>query len=658
MAQRFRDHDWGASAVGPPEDWGESLRTLVGVMLNASQPMFIVWGPERSTLYNDAYAEILADKHPALGEPFDQVWHEIWEHELEPAVTRAYAGEALHMEDVQLTMMRKGYPEETHFAFSYTPVRGSGGTVEGFFCPCLEITEQVLEQRRVELRSTITKRLRGMKEPEEIRAMAAALIGAHLHVDEVLYARLDSDHGHAVLEPAWTAAGELAPPSNFRLRDIGGALAAELIQGRSLFTPDAQSDPRLAAPVPRKRIRRAGVRAALIVPLRRDERIYAALLLLGREPRIWHASDVSLVEEMAARIAEACQRTRLERRRRTDEARLRETSESLALATAASELGSGTWDFAARTINLDERGRRILGLSPAEDRVSHWIARIHPDDRQRLHEELRSCRAEGRPFDLRYRVVHPDQTVRHIHGTGMMESDDRGEPLFATGFMRDVTEIVEAEQHQNLLIAELDHRVKNILALVQSIAQMSLRTGNGSLAAGSETFLGRIRALAHSHALLARGRWKGAALRDLIATVAQPYQGLQSDRIAMVGEHLHIGPKAAQTLALTIHELFANAAKHGALSSPGGTITIAWETPADGAERRLVLSWQERGGPDATAVPQSRGFGLLMIEGSLAYELQGKVQMDFTPAGLSATFALPIEKLTAYGASAFEPAFA
>ncbi|KKC27930.1 diguanylate cyclase [Sphingomonas sp. SRS2] len=143
-----RAYDWSNSPLGLPEAWPQPLKTLVELLLTANQPMFVVWGAERTLLYNDGYAEILARKHPAaLGGDFLDVWSEIRD-DLIPIVEQAYAGTAVQMDDIELLMLRKGYPEETHFAFSYTPVRDEEGMVAGFLCPCIEITEQVLSERR------------------------------------------------------------------------------------------------------------------------------------------------------------------------------------------------------------------------------------------------------------------------------------------------------------------------------------------------------------------------------------------------------------------------------------------------------------------------------------------------------------------------------
>lgn len=139
----FRSLDWSATPLGPPDDWSVELKTLTNVMLGSLQPMLIVWGPSQTTLYNDGYAAMCGQRHPAaFGKPFQSLWHDIWD-QVEPIISAAYAGEGTAMDDIEFTMHRNGYPEETHFAFSYTPVRDPWGTVLGMFCACTEITAQV-----------------------------------------------------------------------------------------------------------------------------------------------------------------------------------------------------------------------------------------------------------------------------------------------------------------------------------------------------------------------------------------------------------------------------------------------------------------------------------------------------------------------------------
>ncbi len=142
-----RAKDWSDTPLGSPRGWPQPLKTLVGVMLAADQPMFVAWGPHHILLYNDRYASMLSDRHPAaLGRAFFEVWPEVRD-ELMPLFDQVSSGEPVHMNDIELMLDRPGRSREAHFAFSYTPVRDETGAVVGLFCPCVETTEQVLTER-------------------------------------------------------------------------------------------------------------------------------------------------------------------------------------------------------------------------------------------------------------------------------------------------------------------------------------------------------------------------------------------------------------------------------------------------------------------------------------------------------------------------------
>lgn len=146
---RLRAADWSRHPLGAPAGWPVQLKTLVAVMLGASQPMFVAWGAERTILYNDGYAGIVGERHPrALGAPFAQVWHDIMA-DVGPILDRAFDGVATHMDDIAFLLPRNGRREEAHFSFSHTPVRDDAGDVVGMFCACTETTRQVLDERRL-----------------------------------------------------------------------------------------------------------------------------------------------------------------------------------------------------------------------------------------------------------------------------------------------------------------------------------------------------------------------------------------------------------------------------------------------------------------------------------------------------------------------------
>ncbi|WP_435170891.1 PAS domain-containing protein [Falsirhodobacter sp. 1013] len=172
----LRALDWENNPLGPPSEWPQELITVMGIAMASAQPVLIVWGPEQITLYNDGYAQMCGNRHPAaLGRPFRELWFDIW-NQVEPIITAAYRGTSTSMDDIEFTMHRKGYPEETHFAFSYNPVRDRAGKVVGMFCPCTEITAAVAlrDAQRVE-RS-------GFLQVIEVALGAVALLSGPDHV--------------------------------------------------------------------------------------------------------------------------------------------------------------------------------------------------------------------------------------------------------------------------------------------------------------------------------------------------------------------------------------------------------------------------------------------------------------------------------------------
>jgi PAS domain S-box-containing protein len=194
---------------------------------------------------------------------------------------------------------------------------------------------------------------------------------------------------------------------------------------------------------------------------------------------------------------------------------------------------------------------------------------------------------------------------------------------------RDISARKAAEAHQQLLVQELAHRVKNTLAVVQGIAARSLADGR-PLAEARDVLTRRLRALASAHTLLLESGWRGASLRALAETVLAPY----GHQVTVSGEDVTLTPRAALTLSLVLHELATNAAKHGALSVPEGRAAVGWELSGPPGATSLSLSWRETGGPPV-ALPARRGFGRVLIEQAVAHELGGRARLEFGPQGVS-----------------------
>ena len=236
-------------------------------------------------------------------------------------------------------------------------------------------------------------------------------------------------------------------------------------------------------------------------------------------------------------------------------------------------------------------------------------------------------------FELEHRVLRIDGSAGWIQSRAIPLLDADGEIAEWCGMASDVTERRRAEEHRKMLMAELDHRVKNTLAAVQSLAAWTLAPDARHMA-----LRGRLAALAHAHNLLAASQWEGAGLAGVVEAALAPYRG---ERVALAGPDVRLGPQAAQTLSMALHELATNAAKYGALSSSQGRLEVAWQVAPCADGRRLTLTWQETGGPPVRK-PERTGFGSKLIEQGLAYELDGEAELDYRPEGLRCRLAIPL----------------
>jgi two-component sensor histidine kinase len=201
---------------------------------------------------------------------------------------------------------------------------------------------------------------------------------------------------------------------------------------------------------------------------------------------------------------------------------------------------------------------------------------------------------------------------------------------------REIAERRQAEQHRQLLMNELNHRVKNTLATVQSIAAQTLRAA-GLEAAARQALDARLVALSNAHNLLMEENWVGATLQEVVEAALRPHETPDAPRFRVAaGPDIRLSPKTALALAMALHELSTNAVKHGALSQPGGRVELSWEMRPNGGETHFLMQWRERGGPPVSP-PRKAGFGTRLIERGLAAELGGTVRLAYEAEGLVCT---------------------
>ncbi|WP_309092034.1 PAS domain-containing protein [Phenylobacterium sp.] len=592
VASRLAAIDWSESSLGPVASWPASLRTLVDLLLGSKQPMFVAWGDEKTLIYNDAYAEILAAKHPsALARPFLEVWSEIRE-ELEPIVAQAFAGDPVHMDDITLVMHRRGFPEETHFAFSYTPVFGDDDTVLGFFCVCTEITAQVLSERRLAEETARQRRLFEqapgfiviLRSPahtfEFVNAAYRRLFGDRDYIGRDardLFPELEGQEFFDLLDRVWST-GE---------RIVARDVTARVDDGRG------------------------GVRELHL------DFIYEPVLDERGQVTGIFCEGHDVTETYRAQLA------------------LKSSEERFRTALQIQTVGAIYFDMEGRLTDANDAFLRMAGYSRAELEAGRltWQAMTPPEwiaDSERAFAELKA-RGETTPYEKEY----------------LRKDGSRWWALFAakllpdgTGFefVLDITDRKRAEAHLQLVAMELNHRVKNNLATVQSIVRQALRRDADPLQA-REALLDRISALAAAHDILTREQWEGAPLDELARGVLTPLAG--DHRLTLEGPRAVLSPKTAISVSMAFHELGTNALKYGALSAPGGRVSISW-TRAPTAADAVLLTWRESDGPPVQP-PRREGFGSRLLKSGLSAELGGPVEIRYAPDGVQATLHIPVE---------------
>lgn len=343
-----------------------------------------------------------------------------------------------------------------------------------------------------------------------------------------------------------------------------------------------------------------------------------------------HAADGS-IEAVLATLRDVTERSAHEDRTRRNERRLR------AIGNASSSIiYRMDADWANVQVMLGPGSEDPAPFSRLEMVQSH----LHPDDRDLLAAASRQAREEATVFQAEYRWLQDDGRYHWLASRVVPVRGDDGTVLEWVGATTDVDGRRQQEQHQKLLVDELNHRVKNSLAMVQSIAVQTLgRAPDG--AAAVDHFQARLLALAKAHDLLTASRWAGTCLRDVVETAIGPCMGHGLERFSIDGPAVRLCPRPSLALSMALHELCTNAVKYGALSVPGGRVRIHWHIFDRERGRRLFLEWQESGGPPVTP-PKRRGFGTRLVERGLRHDLGGEVALGFGHGGVTCSIDIPL----------------
>jgi PAS domain S-box-containing protein len=360
-----------------------------------------------------------------------------------------------------------------------------------------------------------------------------------------------------------------------------------------------------------------------VVPevLRAKIKVFAELY---RKTRQLERLNAELEDRVRARTAELESST----------VQLVESERRRSMAIAAGKMGSWDWDWINGDWMWDAGQYRIFGVDPDRFEVTsaNLQALLHPDDVDPLREAITRFKNGAQSYEAEFRIIRPDGEMRWCTSTAAATVDRDGRIVRVSGVTVDITERKRAEERQNLLAREVDHRAKNALALAQSIVRL---TRGDDVKDYIQAVEGRINALARVHTILSLSSWQGAEIGRLIDEEIAPYSS--GEQIELNGPEIQLQPATAQTLALALHELVTNSAKYGALSALSGRLKIQWNVEADG----LQLLWQERGGPRVEQ-PISRGFGTRSVIASIESQLGGRAEFDWRSEGLVCRLLVPL----------------
>lgn len=754
--------DWGATPLGPRAGWPQSLATTVDLMMASGHAMCLAWGPDRTLLYNDAYAPMLGARHPtAFGARFEDAWFDIWT-EIAPLVDATFRGETSTFRDMPLTMMRNGYPEETWWAFSYSPVRDEAGAVAGLLNVTLETTERVQAERQrdaavadlraneakwrhlfetleegfilgevirddaggiVDWRYTevndawydlvgiergcavgrtirevfpgiedewvlefarvvdsgeplrftrqvgglqrwydgvcqpagderftvifleVTDRVRAEQRREALVELgqvlaaaptaqqmtleAMAIVGRALDVGRVGYGTLAGDGTTFTVPDDWTAPGYPSLAGTYRMDDYGG-YAGDLRAGRVVVIPDTRLDPRTMAN--REPLERVAVRSLVNFPVVEDGRTVAVLYVNDDRPLAWSPTDVAFLEDAGNRI-----RTALERRRAEED--LRESESFMRSVLAASTDCIMVLDLDGAVTFMSEGGMKVMEIDDVDAvRGRAWPGLLQGEGVALAREGLAVART-GRSFHFETPADTGRGTAKFwsVSVSPIFGQDGRVERILSVS--RDHTALEAAREQQRLLNGELSHRLKNVLTIVQSIANQTLRDPP-TLEDAAAAFAARLASLGRATDVLTATSWDASSLHAVIEAGLAVIDGKRS-RVSLDGPAIDLTAQTALALTLAIHELGTNALKYGALSNDDGTVALTWDVDGPDGGPEFRLHWRERGGPPV-APPTRKGFGSRMIERSLRSYFRGETALSYPVDGAEFRLRAPL----------------
>jgi PAS domain S-box-containing protein len=589
--------DWSSTSIGPIGSWPQSLKTTVDTVTASPVPLVLLWGPDGIMIYNDAYAGFAGSRHPKLlGSPVLEGWPEVADFNRH-VMDVVLGGGTLSYKDKHLQLNRRGTPEDVWLNLDYSAVRDDKGNPAGVLAIVIETTQWVYAARA---QRESEARFQTLADNMAQLAWMADTVGAIFWFNN----RWFDYTGGKPEEMRCDGWRNLIHPDH----------VTRVIEkfSRHIATGDVWED---------------------TFPLRGLDGSYR-----------WFLSRAMPIRDEGGRVVRWFG-TQTDITKHLEEA---ERNAQLATIVATS---------ADAIISLSDEGT-VLSWNPGAEQMFGYAA----DEIVGKSERILFAEDADREFKEKYEHLRQGEHLRRdtarrrkdgtfvnvsINAAPMRHAD--GHIIGFSAVLRDVTERKRVERHLRVVMRELSHRTKNLLAVIIAMVRQTARSSDDVAVLQSE-LIQRLQSLSASHDLLVAEDWAGASLEELIRAVLQPFVGT-SDALVCEGPKVVVNATAAQNLGLALHELATNAAKYGALSTSAGQVRISWEIepgdaqsdtePNGGDTSRLRLTWAERGGPPVTP-PRIKGFGRVVIERVAAQALSATVDYEFPPEGVRWSIAMPM----------------
>ena len=525
---------------------------------------------------------------------------------------------------------RDGEPIEVELTVA--PLRDRNGSIIGGATFCRDIRERksvesTLARSIRELGTLfhLTERLQEAKSVEEIYSAALDAITEALECERASILQFDASSVMRFV--AWRGLTD-----EYR----------RAVDGHSPWTPESPNPaPILVSDIResnepdglKKTIEAENIRGLAFIPLVANGRVLGKFMTYYREPHRFSEREVGLASTIARQLSLSLDRRIAEDQLRESESRFRLMSEHAPVMIWIS-------DAEGKCLHLNRMLRHFWGVQEAEIADFDWSRTIHPEDAAHVRESVGAAIAKRAAVELKGRYRDAGGRYRVLETVATPRVSSSGEFLGMIGVNVDITERHEAERARELLVAELNHRVKNTLAIVQGIALQTFKRDSSPREA-RRAFEGRLIALARAHNLLTQTNWEDASLEDFASLILRA-QGLDTARVAIAGPPVSLPPKHAVSIALALHELSTNATKYGALSNDTGRVDLTWEG-LDDQRRLLRLKWRETGGP-VVKKPAHAGFGSFLLQRTLGQDLSGQVTVNFHSDGLICLVEAPLAR--------------